>query len=47
VWIQVINGVLEVNGQELHAGDGLSVEGEENFRFVAKETLEALLFDLA
>ena len=46
-WIQVISGTLEVNGQEVFAGDGLSVEGEENFRFVAKETLEALLFDLA
>jgi redox-sensitive bicupin YhaK (pirin superfamily) len=47
VWIQIIYGVMEVNGQELHAGDGLSVEGEENFQFVAKETLEALVFDLA
>jgi quercetin 2,3-dioxygenase len=47
VWLQMIKGVLEVNGQELHTGDGASVEGEENFHFVGKETMEALLFDLA
>jgi hypothetical protein len=47
VWIQVVQGILGVNGQELQAGDGLSVEGEEKFSLIGKDNVEAILFDLA
>jgi redox-sensitive bicupin YhaK (pirin superfamily) len=47
IWIQMIQGVMGVNDREICAGDGLSVEGETSFKFLGKETTEALLFDLA
>ncbi len=47
VWLQMVTGALETCGTVLYPGDGLSVEGAEGLRFTAKETMEALVFELA
>lgn len=46
-WIQVISGSLEVNRQQLTAGDGAAISAETslNIRSIANNT-EFLLFDL-
>lgn len=46
-WIQLIRGSLEVNGETLRAGDGLSASEEAELALRAKEESEFLLFDLA
>lgn len=45
-WVQVLKGRLEVNGQELLAGDGAALEEETAVTLTARESSEALLFDL-
>jgi redox-sensitive bicupin YhaK (pirin superfamily) len=45
-WVQLIDGTLELNGQELHRGDAASVKEEQLLRFVAKDDSHFLLFDL-
>jgi hypothetical protein len=49
LWVQALRGAVEVNGQALEAGDGLSASGETAFRFAAAgtEAAEMLVFDLA
>jgi redox-sensitive bicupin YhaK (pirin superfamily) len=48
-WIQVVRGLLLLNGQLLKAGDGVAVSEEEAITLVGKEKdlVEVLLFDLA
>lgn len=46
-WIQVVNGVIEVNGTGLGAGDGASSSDQEPFDIRAVKDAELLLFDLA
>ena len=46
VWVQVVRGEAELNGERLVAGDGAAVEGED-LRITASEDSELLLFDLA
>ena len=46
-WVQVIEGVLELNGVELRAGDGAAVSDEPRLVMRATEPSELLLFDLA
>jgi redox-sensitive bicupin YhaK (pirin superfamily) len=46
-WIQAVKGSLEINGQKIVAGDGLSFEDEESLQVRAIEPSELLLFDLA
>jgi redox-sensitive bicupin YhaK (pirin superfamily) len=46
-WVQVVKGLLKLNGVELAAGDGAAVSGEEKLTFDADEPSEILLFDLA
>ncbi|HYL91643.1 MAG TPA: pirin family protein [Alphaproteobacteria bacterium] len=47
-WIQVARGQVNVNGQELKAGDGAAVEAEQNVRIAGTQNQsEVLLFDLA
>lgn len=46
-WIQVVSGVLAVNGMELKAGDGAAIDSEKSITIVGKEVAEALFFDLA
>jgi redox-sensitive bicupin YhaK (pirin superfamily) len=45
-WVQLIDGTLELNGQELRNGDAAGVKGEPSLRFVARDNSHFLLFDL-
>jgi hypothetical protein len=48
LWVQALRGTVDVNGQALSAGDGLSASDETDFTFVApKGEAEFLVFDLA
>lgn len=47
LWLQMIAGELEVNGETLGAGDGLAVEGSSSCEMTARSAAEFLLFDLA
>ena len=47
VWVQLIDGELEINGVALGKGDGVSIEGVGELAITAKEASEFLLFDLA
>lgn len=46
VWVQVVTGSVEANGQVLVAGDGLALTQTTNLKLSAKSTAEALIFDL-
>ena len=46
VWIQLISGVLTINGQVLNVGDGAKISEESVLALKALETSEFLLFDL-
>lgn len=46
-WVQVVDGELAVNGQTLHAGDGISISGAGELRLEARTATEALVFDMA
>ena len=46
VWFQIIEGVVEVDGKTLGAGDAFSVEDAASVTFTAAEKVEGLLFDL-
>jgi len=47
VWLQVATGSVEVDGQPLHAGDGLAIQQESGFKLRGVQTAELVLFDLA
>jgi redox-sensitive bicupin YhaK (pirin superfamily) len=49
LWVQVLRGSLDVNGQVLSAGDGLAASDETAFRFTTSgpDPSEFLAFDLA
>jgi hypothetical protein len=47
-WIQVARGAVNVNGQELKAGDGAAVSQETKLKITGSaDQSELLLFDLA
>lgn len=46
VWLQLIAGRVTINGHELKAGDGASVEQAASVQITSVEAAEALLFDL-
>ncbi len=46
-WIQLIEGAVAVNGKELKAGDGVSLEAVDVIEVSAARESEFLLFDLA
>lgn len=46
-WIQLVDGTLEVNGENMEKGDGLAVENVSEITITAKDLSEFLLFDLA
>jgi redox-sensitive bicupin YhaK (pirin superfamily) len=46
-WVQVIQGEISVNGQDLFEGDGAAISEEEEVRLLARTESELLLFDLA
>lgn len=45
-WLQLIKGVVQVEGNALMAGDGLQIENEKSFTIVSEDHSEFLLFDL-
>lgn len=47
VFVQVISGSLDVNGEKLDAGDGAQVRQEELVNLAASAESEFLLFDMA
>ncbi len=46
-WLQVAKGEVELNGHDLHQGDGVAVSEEKKLTIKATEDAEVLLFDLA
>lgn len=46
-WIQVLSGSLEINGQPVHAGDGIAVSDELKLYIAGQSDSEIMLFDLA
>lgn len=47
VFVQVVAGELDVNGQRLAAGDGAQIENESSVTLTAADEAEFLLFNLA
>ena len=45
-WVQVVDGVIDVNGTTLTAGDGLAVEDVDSITVAGLKPSEFLLFDL-
>ena len=46
VWVQVMRGEVEANGERLAAGDGLAIEGESALELRAVGATELMVFDL-
>jgi redox-sensitive bicupin YhaK (pirin superfamily) len=46
-WVQVIRGVIRLNGEALVEGDGAALSQEPELRIEAETSSELLLFDLA
>jgi redox-sensitive bicupin YhaK (pirin superfamily) len=44
--VQVADGRVRVNGQELDTGDGLAISGEQHLTIEGLDTGEVLVFDL-
>ncbi len=47
LWVQVLKGAVSVNGQEAFAGDGVTLENENQLEVIAQQASELLVFDLA
>jgi redox-sensitive bicupin YhaK (pirin superfamily) len=45
-WLQIAQGVATLNGEELRAGDGVQITGEEHLEISTEVGAEILLFDL-
>jgi redox-sensitive bicupin YhaK (pirin superfamily) len=46
-WLQIVRGAIDVNGQQLDAGDGAAIDGEAAVEITGKTAgTELLLFDL-
>jgi quercetin 2,3-dioxygenase len=45
-WLQIAQGVATLNGEELRAGDGVQISGEEELEITTDIGGEILLFDL-
>jgi len=45
-WLQVANGIVNLNGEELRAGDGVQIDGEIHLEITTNVGGEILLFDL-
>lgn len=45
-WVQVIEGDLNLNGNTLSPGDGMSLDGEMQLHLTSKDGVHFLLFDL-
>ncbi|MDF5724898.1 MAG: pirin family protein [Rhizonema sp. PD37] len=46
-WLQMAQGIASLNGEELRAGDGVQVSGQEKLEISTDIGAEILLFDLA
>jgi redox-sensitive bicupin YhaK (pirin superfamily) len=46
-WVQVVRGVVNVNGEQLGAGDGVALSDVERLKLEGVDGAEVLLFDLA
>ena len=47
VWVQIVSGDADINGVEVHAGDGAAIEDEAVVTVTSlKDSAEILLFDL-
>jgi quercetin 2,3-dioxygenase len=46
-WLQIVDGLVTLDGEELVVGDGAAVSEVEGLRIEAQERSELLLFDLA
>jgi redox-sensitive bicupin YhaK (pirin superfamily) len=46
VWLQIATGIISLNGEELRAGDGVEITGEEQLEMTTNIGAEILLFDL-
>jgi quercetin 2,3-dioxygenase len=46
-WLQVARGSINLNGKDLHAGDGAAIWEESSLEILGKSDSEILLFDLA
>jgi quercetin 2,3-dioxygenase len=46
-WLQVARGIVNLNGEELRAGDGVQINGEEQLEISTNIGGEILLFDLS
>ncbi len=46
VWVQVADGALSVNGEEVHAGDGIAIAAAGEVVIEGRERTEALVFDM-
>ena len=47
VWLQLVRGILVLEGDELREGDGAAISDERSIRLEAATEAEILLFDLA
>lgn len=45
-WVQVAQGVISLNGEQLREGDGVQMSGEEHLEITTDVGAEILLFDL-
>lgn len=46
-FLQLVNGMIDIDGQEMRAGDGLQIEARSSCTIVAKNAVELMLFDLS
>lgn len=47
LWVQVISGEIELDGERLSAGDGVSIADASSITLTALDASEVMLFDLA
>ena len=45
-WVQVARGSVRLNGNELSAGDGVALKGEQTVTIEGIDAAEVLLFDM-
>lgn len=46
-WLQVVRGMVQLNGEELRTGDGVQMSGGQQLEISTPNHAELLLFDLA
>jgi quercetin 2,3-dioxygenase len=46
-WLQVLRGGVDLNGEQLAAGDGAAISGVDRLEIAASGSAEVMLFDLA